>query len=717
MNRILAILLITINGSLAMAAEIKGTVKDENGEPLPGVNVYIKDTYDGTTTDLDGRFSFTTFEEGTQVLLAQFVGYLTYQSEVDLSKNHSLTIQLSEEINRLSGVTITAGSFEASDEKKATVLKPLDIATTAGALADIPAALGTLPGTTTNGETGRLFVRGGTANETQAFIDGVKVHNFYIATPNNIPSRSRFSPFLFKGTFFSTGGYSAEYGQALSSVLSLNSNDIADQTQTNLSFMTVGLGTSHTHKYENGSVYGEFNYMDLDPYMSLVPQEVDWEDGYTAYDGTVMLRQKVNGDDMIKVYANANRSGFEGTMPSINAVNGNYIKLQNDNFYLNTTYKKAVGENSAAHFGVSVGETNEDIIYNDVLVDNHQRGYHAKAKLATDIGQVSLNTGLEVIHAQENEDVTSDDGSVFNSGYDNTLSAAFVEADYFITNNLTVRGGMRYAYYSMLEEHVVSPRLSMALKTGDNSQLSWAYGKFHQLPQNDLLLRSNQMSYEQADHYMLSYQSIQKGKTFRGEVYYKNYADLVKFDPADEFNPMVYNNQGAGYARGVDLFFRDRETFANMDYWISYSFIDTKRDHRAYPGLARPEFASMHNVSLVYKYFISSIRSQVGATYSFNSGRPYNNPNEEAFNNGRTQFYSDLSFNMAYLYRQNIILYCSASNLLGREQVFGYEFENDPGTDGIYDSRPIGQPAPRFFFVGLFITLTKDGKANNLDNL
>ncbi|MEJ7665878.1 MAG: hypothetical protein WKG07_43365 [Hymenobacter sp.] len=56
---------------------------------------------------------------------------------------------------------ITGGAFEASDERRAAVLKPLDMLTTAGANADIAAALNTLPGTTRVGEEGKLFVRGG----------------------------------------------------------------------------------------------------------------------------------------------------------------------------------------------------------------------------------------------------------------------------------------------------------------------------------------------------------------------------------------------------------------------------------------------------------------------------------------------------------------------------------------------------------------------------
>ena len=703
--------------TLAVSAQLTGRITDENGEGLPGANVYIKDTYDGATTDMEGFFTFETTETGKQILVISFIGFENHEQPVDLSKPVKLDVQLKEIVNRLSGITITAGSFEASDEKKATVLKPLDIAMTAGATADITGALNKLPGTTTNGETGRLFVRGGTANETQAFIDGVLVHNFYAASPNNVPSRSRFSPFLFKGTYFSAGGYSAEYGQALSSVLALSSNDLPDETRTDLSFMTVGTDVAHTQKWENGSVYGQVQYTNLNPYNNLVKQEIDWEDGYSSTNGTFMLRQRLTKNDMLKVYANYDRSSFILNMPNINQVEKDHIDLVNKNGYVNTNYRRAIGGKSTAYVGLSYGRTEETIFLNEINVDVLQNSFHAKAYFTTDISNISIKAGGERISSEETEEVVLDDNSEERSDYKNDLTAGFTEVDYYVTNSITLRAGLRYSHYSLFKETTLSPRLSMAVKTGEGAQVSAAYGQFHQLPNRDLLIRSQQLSYERADHYMVSYQKIQNGYTFRSEIYHKQYDDLVKFDPSDRFNPSTYTNAGAGYARGIDLFWRDTKTFKNIDYWVSYSYIDTRRDHRDYPGLARPTFAAGHNFSVVYKQFFSSIKTQIGASYSYNSGRPYNDPNEEGFNGSKTRNYADLSFNFAYLYRQNVILYMSATNLLGRDNVFGYAFEEEAGADDFYDSTAITQPAKRFLFIGLFITLTKDKTRNNLKNL
>ena len=68
-------------------------------------------------------------------------------------------------------MVISAGSFEASDENKSVILRPIDIVSTAGANADIYSVLNTLPGTQKIGETEGLFVRGGTAGESKTILD------------------------------------------------------------------------------------------------------------------------------------------------------------------------------------------------------------------------------------------------------------------------------------------------------------------------------------------------------------------------------------------------------------------------------------------------------------------------------------------------------------------------------------------------------------------
>ncbi|NJN43117.1 MAG: TonB-dependent receptor, partial [Flammeovirgaceae bacterium] len=155
----------------------------------------------------------------------------------------------------------------------------------------------------------------------------------------------------------------------------------------------------------------------------------------------------------------------------------------------------------------------------------------------------------------------------------------------------------------------------------------------------------------------------------------------------------------------------------NVDYWISYSYLDTERDYLNYPGSYVPTFASKHNFSFVYKHFITTLKSQLGITYSYTSSRPYNNPNEVDFNSGRTPYYMDLSANISFLPKPYLIIHLSCTNLLGRDNIFGYQYSAVPDANGYYPGKPIEQPAKRFLFLGVFITLSKNKSVNQLPNL
>ena len=268
-----------------------------------------------------------------------------------------------------------------------------------------------------------------------------------------------------------------------------------------------------------------------------------------------------------------------------------------------------------------------------------------------------------------------------------------------------------------MHESNIAPRTSIAYKVSKFGQFSFAYGEFLQAPKQDYLKFSDQLETEKASHYILNYQYSKNGQTLRAEAYYKKYDNLVKYDiGADDFKTN-YNNSGFGYAKGLDLFWRDNYNVKNLEYWISYSFIDTQRNYQNYPTEATPYFVANHSLSVVTKYFVTSWRSQLGLTNSFSSGRPYNNPNDTAFMNGRTKSYNNLSFSWAYLLSQQKILYFSVSNVLGAHNIYGYDYANTPDANGLYRSKAVTPTADRFFFVGFFWTISNDKKSNQLDNL
>ena len=708
-------------GTLMAQTTIEGYVTNQKDEPVIGANVYLKGAYDGGSTDVNGYFSFDTEESGEQVLVATFIGYQTLELPVNLDESMTpVRISLKEDINKLDAVVISAGSFSAGEETKREVLKPIDIVTTAGATADIAGALNTLPGTQTVGEEGRLFVRGGSGDETKTFIDGMQVLNPYDPTIPNTPSRGRFSPFMFKGTSFSTGGYSAEYGQALSSALILNTKDVPLNDRLDLSVMSVGLDAAATKVWDKSSFSGKIQYTNVSPYYDIIEQSLDLDKSPVAVDGNFAFRQKVNKDGLLKFYGNFNRSSLASIQDDIDdpSIRTRY-QLDNRYYYLNTSYRDILSDQWSIKSGFSYTSVEDVIEFNQQEVVESEDGIHFKTAFGYDpSSRLAINVGGEIFHRKYGYDLSNPQpGALPDQGFDEQLLAGFAEADLYTSRKFVARAGARLEYNTLSETTNFGPRLSVGYKTGEKGQVSMAYGQFQQTAHNDLVRVANNLQPEKADHYILNYQWLTDNRTFRIEAYYKDYRDLVVFDGNNLNNPAVYANSGNGYAKGIDLFWRDNKTFKNVDYWVSYSYLDTKRKYRDFPFEAVPTFASAHNFSFVYKHFISPIKSQIGLTYSFASGRPYHNPDQPGFNAFKTRSYHDLSANISYLWKNNIIIHAVVTNILGFDNVFGYEYGNQFNETGMRNRRAITPMAPRFIFLGVFITLSKDKSLNTLPNL
>ncbi|WP_299123328.1 TonB-dependent receptor [uncultured Winogradskyella sp.] len=695
---------------------ISGKVVDNKNQPIIGANVYLDGTYDGATTLEDGKFSFTTEEKGTQTLIISFLSFETKSIIDDVSKLSNLQIKLREDVETLDAVILSAGTFEASDNSKVSVLKPLDVVTTASALGDFVGALQTLPGTSNVAEDGRLFVRGGGADETQIFIDGIRVFTPYSPTTNNIPTRGRYSPFLFDGITFSTGGYSSEFGQALSSVLLLNTIDEPDQEKTDIGIMTVGAALGNTQKWEKSSLSFNATYINLAPYLAVFEDRNDWKTPYQGAQGETVFRQRLN-NGMLKFYAAFDTSKFELTQEDINFEEGLDFKLNNDNFYLNTSYRGSMGNGWSIQTGLSYTYAETDLGIQTSDIKDIENSIHAKMKLRKRFNsRFKLSLGAEQFITDFDENFK--DGSIDETyGFKNNITAGFAEADLIFSKKLALKLGLRADYSSIFGATDIAPRAAIAYKSSKNGQFSLAYGNFFQNPNSAVLKFEQNLKAQKTSHYILNYQYVNDGKIFRAEAYRKDYKNLVKFDTEFESFDTNFNSSGNGYAQGMDLFWRDNTSIKNVDYWVSYSYLDTERNHRNFETSAQPNFATDHNLSIVGKYWIDDWKSQVGISYGFSSGRPYTNPNTDGFLSERTKSFNSLSVNWAYLLSPQKILYFSVNNVLGFNNINGYQYANTPDFSGQFNRRALTPAADQFFFVGFFWTISEDGTDNQLDNL
>jgi hypothetical protein len=690
---------------------ISGSVKDKNGNPLSGANIYLKNTYEGCTSGKEGQFMLKTNLTGSRILIISFMGYINFEKELILNSSKiDLSIILKESSNSINAAVINAGFFEASDKKKSVLLKPLDIVTTASAEGDIYGAVNTLPGTQTVGETGRLYVRGGASHETKTFMDDMLIQTPYTSRLPDIPVRGRFSPFLFNGMVFSTGGYSAEYGQALSSALILNTNALAPEDITSISLLSVGCGASHTKRWKNSSVTGSLDYTNLTPYFKILKHNLNWEKEPESIGGTAVFRQKVREEGIIRVFSSLSHSHSSLYYTNHSSNSDDLIQLLNNNLYINTTYNDMLNDKWMVKGGVAYNYDRENIDINNSYINDNISVVQARISLMNFLTEsISVKFGGEILNKRFNQIYNIDQDSLrYDLNFSNNISSVFVESDLKGGSKVAARIGGRIEHSSLLNESTLVPRLSVAYKTTSKSQVSFAYGIFYQMPRDDFLKFNNRLRSEKADHYIMNFQYQHENRTFRIEAYYKDYRKLIKYDYLNSPETDSYNNGGFGKAGGFDIFWRDNKTFKNSDYWISYSYIDTKRDYEDFQAPATPTFVSNHNLSVVFKYWLSRLNTQVCLTYKFASGRPYYNPNHDDFLADRTKPYQNLSINSSYLTQllgQFTIIHFSVNNLLGFDNIFGYTYSSEPGTDDIFEAHPIEPYAKRTFVLAMFISI------------
>lgn len=408
-------------------------------------------------------------------------------------------------------------------------MKPLDVYTTPSANGDIMAAIRTMPGTQAAADDGRLLVRGGDSYETATYVDGLIASKPYYSKTPDIATRGRFAPSLFSGVQFNTGGYSAEYGQALSSVLVLRSNDLAEQDVTGISLMSIGAEANNTQRWDKSSLTLSGSYMNFAPYNKIFNNSIDWEKPVEAVNGSAIYRYKPNSTGMLKAYVTTDYGDLAYNVPAGSDGGTMLIANTGTTVYSNLSYRDCFSEKSCYRIGVSSTLQNNLIGLDADDVDTKDFNIETRFALIHDISDgVKLTWGANETFNKYQQDYTEFEGNKYSSEFNDHLIGTFVEPEIKFSKNLAIRLGLRSEYSSVIQKFNIAPRLAMAFKTGDNSQLSGAFGLYHQTPQADYLKVTTELDFEKATHYILSYQfgSVSE-RLFRAEAYYKTYNDFI----------------------------------------------------------------------------------------------------------------------------------------------------------------------------------------------
>ena len=410
------------------------------------------------------------------------------------------------------------------------------------------------------------------------------------------------------------------------------------------------------------------------------------------------------------------------------------FQVQNYNIYQNLSFRENLGAYWKMNLGFSYRNNKDNIdgSFQDNAnkevnlsglefknFDLRARGNYFNSKLVMERrlrGLSAIRFGSELNHSNDKSFFTLFDGQQFNDVIKEDLISGFAEADIYLTNDLAAKAGTRFEHSTFFGRNNLAPRISLAYKLGDQSQASVAYGIFYQNADRRYLSSQSDLDFTKATHYIAQYQKVTPLTTFRAEMFYKKYQDLIK-TTINNNRELAGSNSGKGYARGFEIFYRDKKTFKMIDYWISYSFLDTKRDFQNYPYELQPGFAAKHTANLVVKKFVSSLKTQFNANYAYATGRPYYNIRYDnaadkfsIFDQGRTIDYNSLSLSVNYLpniFKQGAnrftVFVLSVTNVLASNQVFGYNYSYN----GLL-KEAIVPPSKVFVYIGAFFSFGVD---------
>ena len=729
-------LLFTFAFTFTLIAQItiSGKVLGRNNKPLKDVSVTLKDTYDGATTDETGNYKFATSEKGSQILIFSHPKFIEIEKSIQIEdKNLILNAELKESVSEIDAVVISAGSIEASDKKRATtLLTPIDVYTTAGANGQISSALETLPGVQKVGESEGLFVRGGTGTETKFFMDGNLVNNYFGNSVPGIKAMDRLNTSLFKGNVFSSGGYSAVYGQALSGVLALESIDLPERNAADFGISPIfASGGIQRVNQEKTHSYGiSLGYSNLELMQKILKFNTDFEKAPQSFGGNGNFRIKTSRGGFIKYYGSYDTSSMKLSSPNLDDENSSdKINQNGKNTFHSLSYREKFGRytlnlgssytfnQNILHFS-NVDQNGSSPFNNDI--DSKGNYFNTKALIERKLFKISaVRAGIELNTAKEETWV-----SIAQKKYEfrDDITSLFAETDLGISNDLSLKIGARAENSSSINRWNFSPRFAMAYRISKEWTSSLAYGTFFQNPESRFFTENYQPNYQRADHYIFQVQRAADGRSLRLETYYKKYQDLIK-TTTDFYRPIALNNNGSGYAKGVELFWRDKKSLKNIDYWVSYSYLDSKRDYLNYTESLFPNFAAKHTLSVVAKKFVTNWKTGFNISYNYNSGRPYynfvtENGNTVLKNQGFVKDYQAVNFSLNYLpnlgkkdARAFTVLVLSINNVLGTKNEFGYNFSSN----GL-KSRAIVPPTNTFVFIGAFISFGTDRTQEAINN-
>jgi vitamin B12 transporter len=700
-------------------ARLRGTVVTAVA-PLGGANVFLLETLEGALSDSAGHWTFTTSHTGHATLVVKAAGFNDVRRIIEVPGGESIVVVLKKATHQLAPTTVVASRYAASDERGAT-LTTLDVVATPGTNADVMRAIQTLPGVQNVDEGTGIYVRGGDYTETHVLLNDAVLHTAFTFESPNGTFIGTVDPFLLDGIYFSSGGFGARYGNALSGIAALNT--LGRPTRRGY---TGGAGLAAISASGSAALTRELgvrfaaNQFDTDLLFKVNGSTQEYRTPPRGYDrsGSVIWNYRPTAEvkafairqttDLITVLEEPSYTG------SYSLGIGSHLAVVN--------WRDVVGTWSPS---LRVSDTRmrrtQDYGAFRMLTGQRYRGASGQMDWSP-AGGVTLRAGAEWERSWSELDGSvpeqGDDRkpgartTVVGSDIRGDRAAGFGELDLLVGARTRLVAGLRSDNSTLSRGRTLDPRVSAAITIVPGVVFTSAWGIYHQVPDPiffDSTLGVPGLSSMSATHSIVGVQAGSSGQMIRLELFDKRYQDLAQVDR--DFDVV---NGGVGSSRGADLFVSG-SGLPGMRWRVSLSSIVAKRTEPASGVLAPAPFDVTHSVTTVVNQSFGP-SWHLGLSQRYATGRPFTPVTSATFDATRNvwdpQYGAPMSerlpafrrvdLGLTHLRRigtTNTVFYSSISNIFDRENVFLYRYTQD------YTSRiPIRSMFKRSYYVGASIS-------------
>ncbi|WP_069133047.1 TonB-dependent receptor [Rhodohalobacter halophilus] len=656
MNRFLLLFIILLFTQTALFAQSNGSINgyitdSQTGETLIAANIALLETNRGTSSNTSGYYSITNIEPGTYTLIATFIGYQRFEREISLSEgeNLRLNIELVPEGIQLQELVVesTAEREEQRNIGRAQVSTELIKEVPSIIEPDVFRSVQLLPGVKAASDfSSGLYIRGGGPDQTLILLDETTVYN---------PSHffgffSTFNPDAVKDVRLYKGGYPAEYGGRLGSVLTVfNKDGNRNETTGTVSLGLLASRASVEGPYSRGSWMLAVRRSTLEPVLAVLRQSVDTvPDKFYFYDINGKINFDATDDDRFSLALYSGNDSVslpfqEDAQIRLNygnqTISGKWRRILSDRLFGSAT---VTGSRYFNQPGFEIGGTpfeSDNKIYDFSLKSDLEYLINDRNTLSAGIWSGILT--LKYADRFDNQ-------STFTNRIQSTYLSAYLQNEWRPSDRWKINGGIRLNSFSEGNFHRLEPRFSIEHRPFSNLRIQTAYGRYYQyltLITNeafsgfDIWLTSDDgVPPSFGDQFVLGFKTIPfDGYGFDVEFYFRTMRDLFELDPfVSDAAGLDYTDLfrfGEGYAYGIELFLeKQRGRFTGF---MGYTFgitqrkfpgfnteiLDNPERGRFYP----PKYDRKHDANIVATYQISD-RWSFSTVFNFASGQPYTEP-------------------------------------------------------------------------------------------